>query len=67
MKLFEIAKEYIKPNSLDRKGVPIKLPNSYVNKNYGKKAKVRPETVTYRDTKTGTIYGRRTIHQKATS
>lgn len=58
------VKELIKPSAFDKKGSPLILGYFYNNKNYGKKSKVRPETVTVKDTKTGKIYGRRTIYQK---
>ena len=42
------------------------IPNMYKKKDAGKKKNVRKEKITVRDTKTGKIYGRRTIAQKAT-
>ncbi len=41
----------------------IVYPNQYDNKNYGKKKKVVLKDVIVRSSKTGTIYGRRTIAQ----
>lgn len=58
--------ELIKPNENDKKGKEMSYPNMYKNNNYGKETKVRPETVTIRDTKTGKVYGRKTIVQKET-
>lgn len=58
------VKELIKPTEFDKKGVALVLKNAYQNVNYGKKKKVRPETVTVKDSKTGKVYGRRTIYQK---
>ena len=43
-------------------------PNVYDKKNrdYGKRTKLRKEKVTVRDTKSGKVYGQRTIQQNAT-
>ena len=41
----------------------ITYPNQYDKKNYGKKKKVELKDVIVRSSKTGTIYGRRTIAQ----
>lgn len=61
------VKEIIKPNELDREGKPMRFPNMYKEKGFGKSTNVRPETVTIKDTKTGKVWGRRTIMQKNTS
>jgi len=42
----------------------ITYPNQYDNENWGKKKKIKLNDVIVRDTKTGTIYGRRTIAQR---
>ena len=42
------------------------ITNMYKRKNAGLKKNVRKEKVTVRDTKTGKVYGRRSIQQKAT-
>ena len=62
------VKELIKPNTLDIKASEMRYPNIYdiKNLNYGKRKKLRYEKVTVRDSKTGKIYGRRTIVQKST-
>lgn len=60
------VKELIAPNKVDKGAVEMSYPNIYKKKDYGGKKKVRKEKVVYRDTATGKIYGRRTIHQKAT-
>lgn len=71
MKLADICEvqSYIKPSAFDRSGTEMKYPNVF-NKRWadvGARTKTRPETVVYRDTKTGKIYGRRTIVQKKSS
>ena len=43
----------------------ITYPNQYDNKNWGKKKKVKLNDVIVRSSKTGTIYGRRTIAQRS--
>ena len=59
--------ELINPSSSDKGAKEMSLiPNVYDNKSIGGKKKVRKEKITVRDTKTGTVYGRRTIAQKAT-
>lgn len=68
MKLEEIfekeqKKQLIKPNSFDKKGKPMKYPNVYTNKGAGGNIKVSPQTVVFKDSNTGKIYGRRTIYQ----
>lgn len=66
MKVWELLeKSLIAPNEFDRTGSPMKLPNQYVNTNWGKKTKVSAQTVTVKSSgKGGQIYGRRTIIQK---
>lgn len=62
------AQQYIQPNSFDKKGTKMKYHNTMDKKRRGVGAstKVRPETVVIRDTKTGKVYGRRTLMQKST-
>ena len=69
MKLNDIlneAKQIIVPNDFDKKGKKMTYPNMFRYKDVGSKSGIRPETVTVRDTKTGKVYGRRTIFQKNT-
>ena len=70
MKLSEIleGKSLIAPNEFDRLARHMRYHNT-MDKRYrdmGARKKVRPEKVEIRDTKTGKVYGRRTIMQKAT-
>ncbi len=62
--LTEQPKDLAQHNDLDNQGSEMKLPNQYKVKDIGGKDKVSAQTVTVKDTKTGKIYGRRTIHQK---
>ena len=69
MELLKEIYQLIEPNELDKMGTEMKYPNVYDKKNRGiggKKA-ARRETVVVRNSKTGTIYGRRTYFQKPTS
>lgn len=63
-----MANEYIEPSDFDRKGTEMKYHNTMDKKRrgVGAKTKTRPETVVLRDTKTGKVYGRRTLVQKST-
>lgn len=56
----------IAPNQTDIKGHEMKYPSMMdkKNRNIGKKTKMSPQTVIVRDTKTGVVYGRRSIIQK---
>lgn len=59
------VKELIAPNDFDRRGKPMKLPNQYVNTDYGKPMKVTAQTVIIKSSgKDKKIYGRRTLMQK---
>jgi hypothetical protein len=62
------SKQYIEPSAFDRKGTEMKYHNTLDKKRrgVGAKTKTRPETVVIRDTKTGKVYGRRTLVQKST-
>lgn len=60
MKLCEVIN--LSPNIV--KYPEIKYSNQYDNENWGKNKKVELKDVIVRDTKTGTIYGRRTIAQR---
>ena len=70
MKVHEVlnikeSKSLIAPSEFDKRGTPMKLPNMYDNKNWGKVTKVSPKTVTLKSTgKDGKIYCRRTIWSK---
>lgn len=65
MKLAELfEKELIKPNEFDQRAQEMDYPNVYRNKDAGAKNKVRPQKVVVRDSKTGKVYGRRTLYQK---
>lgn len=61
MKLCEVLN--LSPNPV--KHPEIKMTNQYKNKDWGKKKKVEIKDVVVRSTKTGTVYGRRTIAQRA--
>jgi len=61
MRLFEIIN--LSPNTV--KYAEIKYSNQYDNKDWGKKRKTEKKDVIVRDIKTGTIYGRRTVVQRA--
>ncbi len=63
-----MSKEYIKPSDFDKKGTPMKYHNQMDKKRraVGASTKMRPETVIIKDTKTGKVYGRRTIVTKTT-
>lgn len=56
----------IAPNQSDKKAAVMGLPNQYVNKDWGTRDHPRREKVIVKDTKTGQVYGRRTIIQKRT-
>jgi len=60
--------ELIAPSSSDESAVEMSYPNVYdsKNRNYGARDKVRKEKATIRDSKTGKVYGRRTIIQNIT-
>jgi len=60
MKLCEVIN--LSPNIV--KYPEIEYPNQYDNKNWGKNMKVKLNDVIVRDTKTGTIYSRKTIAQR---
>ncbi len=61
MRLFEIIN--LSPNTI--KYAEIKYANQYDNKDWGRKRKTEKVDVIVRDTKTGTVYGRRTVVQRA--
>ena len=60
--------ELLPPSSSDTGAVDMSYPNVYDRKNrdYGARKKIRKEKVTVRDSKTGKVYGRRTIIQNIT-
>lgn len=60
------VKQLIAPNQSDKKATEMGLPSFYDNPDAGAKKKVRREKVVVKDSKTGKIYGRRTITQKNT-
>jgi len=62
--LMEQPKDLAQTNDLDAKGKEMKLPNQYEVKDIGGKDKISAQTTVVKDTKTGKVYGRRTIHQK---
>lgn len=62
----EDEKYLYKPNVADRQAKEMGLPDQYKNTDWGKKKKTRREKVTVRDTKTGKVYGQRTMVQKNT-
>lgn len=59
-------KDLYTPNQSDKEAKEMTFPNVYKNKDVGGKTKVRKEKVVVRDTKTGRVYGMRTVAQKAT-
>ena len=63
--LLEELKQLIKPNETASRAQEMKLPNVYKkeNRGIGKKMNVKDEKVTVRDSKTGKIYGYRTVVQ----
>lgn len=61
----EDIKHLYKPNEADKQATEMGLPNQYKNKDWGSE-KPRKEKVIVRDTKTGKVYGQRTIFQKRT-
>jgi len=61
---FLVEQSLIEPNVFDRKGKKMTYPNVYRNKSVGGKETVSAQTVEVKDSKTGKIYGRRTIYQK---
>lgn len=60
-------KDLIEPNELDLKGSPLKLPSIYDKKNIniGAGTKIQVSTAEIKDTKTGVVYCRRSLYQKA--
>ena len=60
------VQQLIAPNQSDKKATEMGLPSFYTNKDAGAKKKVRREKVVVRDSKTGKVYGRRTVLQKNT-
>lgn len=62
------SNQYIEPSEFDKKGVEMKYHNTMDKKRrgVGSKTKVRPETVVMKDSKTGKVFGRRTLVQKST-
>lgn len=64
MKLFEI-KQLIQPNISDNQASEMTTPNVYdvKNRGIGAKTTAKREKVTVKDSKTGKIYGRRTVVQ----
>lgn len=59
-------KDLYTPNQSDKKAKEMSLPNYMDNKDAGSKTKVRKEKVVVRDSKTGRVYGMRTVIQKET-
>ena len=60
--------ELLPPSSSDKGAIEMSYPNVYdeKNRNYGARKKARKEKVTVRESKTGKVYGRRTIIQTET-
>lgn len=63
-KEFLMEQSLIEPNEFDRKGKKMKYPNVYKNKGAGSSQRVSAQTVEIKDSKTGKVYGRRTLYQK---
>jgi hypothetical protein len=59
-------KDIYQPNQSDKEASEMSFPNVYTNKKVGGKKKVRKEKVVVRDSKTGRVYGMRTVIQKYT-
>ena len=59
-------KDLYTPNQSDNEATEMSFPNFYTNKKIGASTKVRKEKVVVRDSKTGRVYGMRTVAQKAT-
>ncbi len=58
-------KELIAPNVADKGAVEMSYPNVYTNKDMGSRTKLRKEKVVVRNSRTGQVYGRRTLYTKA--
>jgi hypothetical protein len=59
-------KDLYKPNQSDKGAVEMSYPNYMKNRKVGGKTKTRKEKVVVRDSKTGRVYGMRTVIQKDT-
>lgn len=59
-----LVEELISPSEFDRRGTAMKYPNVYANPGIGRKVTTSIKTITIRDSKTGKVYGRRSIHSK---
>lgn len=59
-----LVEEIITPTEFDRRGSKMKIPNFYKVKDFGRKTKIGIRTISIRDSKTGKVYGRRSIHTK---
>jgi len=65
MNLLQEIYSFIEPSEVDKGGTEMKYPNVYKERGkIGGKAKVSKKTVMFRDTKSGRVYGRRTIYSK---
>lgn len=60
-------KQIYTPNQSDKEATEMKYPNMYKDKSAGASDKVRKEKVVIRNSKTGQVYGMRTVVQKRTS
>jgi hypothetical protein len=69
MKLIDIFErsndsDFDPQNSNDHEAHEMKFPNVYGNHDYGRDVKIKKEKVVIRNTKTGKVYGARTIWQR---
>ena len=62
---FLTEKSLIEPNVVDRKGKKLKLRDVYREPGAGRGKGASNQTVEIRDTKTGKVYGRRTVYMKS--
>ena len=58
-------KELIAPSESDKGAVEMSYPNVYSNKDMGSRTKLRKEKVVIRNSRTGQVYGRRTLYTKS--
>lgn len=69
MKLFELHlletdNNFNIQSEIDRRATLVKLPSIYDKHDYGKKSKLKLVKVLIKDTKTGKVYGAKSIYQK---
>ena len=62
--LFEQPKDLAQHNDLDKKGHKMKIRDMYKDKDIGGKETLSVQTTEVKDSKTGKVYSRRSLHQK---